>query len=252
MNQFKRKLSIEKQPNSKITKKSRSLPSINETIIEVAKINYENRLTEGFFDENCLSLAKKLLNKFLVRKIDDTKYAIGKIVEVEAYLGGQDKASHSYNNKQTDRVKAMYMKAGTIYVYNIYGLYCCLNISSKEPGAAVLIRALEPVYGVEHMKANRNLSHEKLKDLSNGPSKLCVAMNITKDLFNQVDLSVSKFLWLQNNLLLSEEINQPKTVSAKRIGIDYAGEEAINKLYRFYLKDNKFVSVKSKEESKVS
>lgn len=224
------------------------------------------RLGSEFYDENCVSLSKKLLNKYLVRRVelnaDGDKFAlvVGRIVETEAYVGGDDKASHTYQNKQTDRLKAMYMKAGTAYVYNIYGMYCCLNISAREPGAGVLIRALEPVYGVELMKKHRNLSaassNKHPKELTNGPSKLCLAMMITKSLFNQVDLALSDALWLQNDLIVDklEQLDKTnnslpfKIVSAKRVGIDYAGEEAINKLYRFYIKDCKFVSIKAKEE----
>lgn len=184
---------------------------------------------------------------------------IGKIVEVEAYLGGDDKASHSFNNKVTERCKAMFMKPGTAYVYNIYGCYCCFNISAREPGAGVLIRALEPIEGFESMKLNRNLnenlkatlnSRNFLKILTNGPSKLCLAMNITKNLFNELDLSVCDSLWVQQSIenFSSKEPQQKfKIISAKRIGIDNYGKEAANKLYRFYIKDNFFVSIKSKE-----
>lgn len=142
-------------------------------------------------------------------------------------------------------------------------MYCCLNISAKEPGAGVLIRALEPCYGSSLMRLNRSLSTDKkLKELANGPSKLCIAMAITKNTFNQVDLSTSEEMWLQDELseqlaanddeicCSGSDINTKiEIVAAKRIGIDYAGEEAINKLYRFYVRGNKFVSVKSKLET---
>ncbi|CAF0845495.1 unnamed protein product [Brachionus calyciflorus] len=216
-----------------------------------------NRLKDDFFNQECLTLCKNLLGKYLIRRIDDdnkTTHIITKIVEVEAYTGSNDQASHSFNNKQTDRNKAMFMKAGSAYVYNIYGCYCCFNISSKEPGGGVLIRALEPIQGIDLMYQNRidtiKGKNKKLntKDLTNGPSKLCMAVKITKDLFNQVDLATSDFLWLQDKLDIDNEVSQVcKIIASKRIGIDYAGEEAINKLWRFYIKDNKFVSVKSKE-----
>lgn len=135
-------------------------------------------------------------------------------------------------------------------------MYCCLNISAREPGAGVLIRALEPCYGIELMRRNRNLAAEKnIKELTNGPSKLCLAMEITKNGFNEVDLTSSEDMWLQDDLsaelvAASSEIVSEKfeIVSAKRVGIDYAGDEAINKLYRFYVKGNRFVSVKAKPE----
>ena len=229
--------------------------------VELIK-NYEsNRLNDDFFDEDCLVLNRKLLGKYLFRKLilnennrRVEKLMIGKIVECEAYLGGDDKASHSSNGKMTDRTKAMYMKSGTAYVYNIYGMYCCLNISSKEAGGAVLIRAIEPISGIESMKLNRDNPNSKkslnLKDLTSGPSKLCLAMKITKNEFNQVDLCKSDMLWLQSSLNHSKHdvSHDLKIIVSKRIGIDWAGEEAINKLYRFYVKNNIFVSVKCKQE----
>jgi hypothetical protein len=96
------------------------------------------RLNEKFYDKNCVDLSSDLLGKFICRRIVDSsnnhQLIIGRIVECEAYTGGDDKASHSYNNKRTEKVKAMYMKAGTCYVYNIYGIYCCFNVSAREDG----------------------------------------------------------------------------------------------------------------------
>ena len=114
---------------------------LDETLL-IKNINL-NRLKSEFFNQNCIKLSKSLLGKYLIRAVKsetEEKCLIGKIVECEAYLGGSDKASHSYNNKRTERVEAMYMRPGTLYVYNIYGMYCCMNISSKEDGSAVLIR----------------------------------------------------------------------------------------------------------------
>jgi DNA-3-methyladenine glycosylase len=250
-NLLKRKLKLDE--NSAIETKIKKIKSNTiENCVDLIYINHENRLREEFFNKKCLDLSKHLLNKYLVRKLDDSKYLIGKIVEVEAYLGGSDRASHTYNNKQTDRLKAMYMPAGTAYVYNIYGIYCCLNVSSQEPGAGVLIRALEPVHGFDQMRLLRNLDETKnAKHLANGPSKLCIAMNITKNLFNQIDLAKSKDMWLQEPIsaeIKTADKSDLKIVSCKRIGIDYAGEEAMNKLYRFYIQNNVHVSVKSKSE----
>lgn len=182
---------------------------------------------------------------------------IGKIVETEAYLGADDEASHSYGDKKTARTRAMFMSAGTCYVYNIYGIYCCVNISSKESGAAVLIRALEPISGFDMMKINRtkkkgSANKMKPKDLTSGPSKLCMAMEIDKKNFNEIDLCVSDDMWLQSSIDLKKEISPSEIVCAKRIGIDNCGEEAVNKLYRFYLKDNSFVSFKSKIQTDIT
>jgi len=188
---------------------------------------------------------------------------IGKIVECEAYPGGDDKASHSYNGKMTERTRAMYMKPGTVYIYNIYGLYCCLNVSSSESGGAVLIRALEPVSGIELMRTYRAESNNKTKkaqtkslkifkdkNIASGPAKLCMAMMINKVEFNEVDISECNKLWIQNDLLdKSKESNLISTeniVETKRVGIDYAGELAVNSLFRFYLKNSSSVSVVAK------
>ena len=236
----------------------------NNTIASYFKIE---RLDDTFYNYDCIQLSKKLLGKYLVRKTADGEYMVGKIVEVEAYLGGScDKASHSYNDKKTDRNMAMYMKPGTAYVYIIYGMYCCLNISSKGDGSGVLIRALEPIFGIDLMKSNRSKndksssssssSYKNLKNLTNGPSKLCMAMNITKDLFNQADLTKSDcgLLWLQDKLdgLNIEKNDQDKIeiVKSKRIGLNpkMVGQEACDLLYRFYIRNNNFVSVKCKNE----
>ena len=90
-----------------------------------------SRLPFQFFDRPCSDLAKALLEKKFVRIMPDGNTMTATIVETEAYLGGEDKAAHSYNGKRTERNEAMYMKPGTIYVYNIYGMYTCINISSQ-------------------------------------------------------------------------------------------------------------------------
>ena len=211
--------------------------AINNTIL-----SNDKRLSFDFFDKYCLVLSKDLLGKLLVRRLNGNIIRT-KIVEVEAYLGGTDSASHSFNNKCTNRNKAMFMPAGTAYVYNIYGMYCCFNVSSKEPGGGVLIRALEPIDQFDVLKKNRNLLEKKSvnikKDLTSGPSKLCQALNITKELFNETNLCLNNNLWLESD----ENEQKFEIVSAKRINIDYAGEEACNKLYRFYIKNNQYVSV---------
>jgi DNA-3-methyladenine glycosylase len=221
------------------------------------------RLSDTFYNHDCIQLCKKLLGKYLVRKTTQNEYIIGKIVEVEAYLGGtNDRASHSYNDKKTDRNMAMYMKPGTAYVYIIYGMYCCLNISSRGDGCGVLIRALEPILGIDLMKSNRsknnqNTSSINVKNLTNGPSKLCMAMNITKDLFNQVDLTKPDgLLWLQEKFDDSKKDDDVKIeiIKSKRIGLNskMVGQEACDCLYRFYIRNNQYVSVKCKNELKDS
>uniref|UniRef100_A0A8D0HIG3 DNA-3-methyladenine glycosylase n=1 Tax=Sphenodon punctatus TaxID=8508 RepID=A0A8D0HIG3_SPHPU len=165
----------------------------------------------------------------LVRKLPDGRELRGRIVETEAYLGGEDKASHSSGGRQTPRNAAMFMKPGTLYVYQIYGIHFCMNVSSQGEGAAVLLRSLEPLQGLDTMRQLRSTQRKgtakPLKDweLCNGPSKLCHALDINKT-FDQRDL-----------VLL---------VCTARIGI--RGEWA-HKPLRFYIRGNKCVSVVDKK-----
>ncbi|KAI3359167.1 hypothetical protein L3Q82_002702 [Scortum barcoo] len=130
----------------------------------------------------------------LVRRCADGAELRGRIVETEAYLGGEDKASHSAGGKHTKRNTAMFMKPGTIYVYPIYGIYLCMNVSSEGEGAAVLLRSLEPLQGQPVMRqlrtARRKEGARELKDkeLCNGPSKLCQALDIPR-CFDRRDLA---------------------------------------------------------------
>lgn len=114
------------------------------------------KLSVEFYSRDTITVAKDLLGKLLVRNIDGNKL-IGKIVEVEAYLGPIDKACHSYNFKRTQRNEVMYGPAGIAYVYFIYGMYYCLNFVTEREGmpCAVLIRALEPIEGLDTMALNR-------------------------------------------------------------------------------------------------
>ncbi|EET85738.1 DNA-3-methyladenine glycosylase [Clostridium carboxidivorans P7] len=188
-------------------------------------------------------VAKELLGKVLVHEIGGKKVS-GKIVEVEAYRGTLDKAAHSYSGKVTPRTEVMYGKAGVAYVYFIYGMYYCFNIVTREEGMpeAILVRALEPVEGLEYMVYNRykksyeDLTKYQIKNLSNGPGKLCNAMGIDKTL-NKEDLCGDK-LYIEDGLDDNFNIK-----TAKRVGIDYA-EEARDYLWRFYIDANPNVSVK--------
>ncbi|MED7819006.1 MULTISPECIES: DNA-3-methyladenine glycosylase [unclassified Francisella] len=180
-----------------------------------------------------INTAKKLLGHFLVRKQNDT-YIIGKIVETEAYLNN-DLASHSYP-KKTQRNAMMFEKPGVSYVYFTYGMHYCMNVVTSEVGIgeAVLIRALEPIQGIDQMQINR--SKTKLKDLCSGPAKLTQALNINlKD--NGLNLlDTNNDLYLEYN----NDLNNFDIVETQRIGISKAKE----KLLRFYIKDNNFISKK--------
>lgn len=204
------------------------------------------RLNKDFFNRDTLIVAKELLGKILVRKIDGVVLK-GKIVETEAYIGAIDKASHAYGGKRTNRTETLYAEPGTVYVFSIYGMYYCLNLISEEKdvAAGVLIRGIEPLEGIEKMSQLRykknyeELSSYEKKNFSNGPSKLCMALGIDKR-DNCINTISSEELYVEEDFLNKEAFS---IVESKRIGIDYA-EEAKDFLWRFYIKDNKFISKK--------
>lgn len=182
------------------------------------------RIGRDFFNRDTKKVGYDLLGKYLVRETSKRKM-IGKVTEVEAYLGPEDKASHSYNYRKTERTKVMYEKPGTWYVYLIYGMYHCLNVITEEKGmpSAVLFRELYPIEGIELMKGNRSVKIGKnYKNLLDGPGKLSMGLEITKEGFNGKDscTSDSKLYLTQG-----EDINEKKIRTYKRIGIDYAEED---------------------------
>lgn len=168
-----------------------------------------------------------------------------KIVETESYIGSTDKACHAYNYKRTDRTKPLFEEGGIAYVYFIYGLYHCFNIVTniKEEPEAVLIRAVEPLDNFEYLsniRFNKNyneLTNAQKRNLTNGPSKLCSALSITRE-DNYKKLYIDSRLYLEYNYEKNIEI-----VETTRIGIDYA-EEAKDFKWRFYIKNNPYVSKK--------
>ena len=201
-------------------------------------------LGKEFYEQGALELAKELLGKILVRKVDNVTLK-GKIVETEAYIGEIDKASHAYNGRRTDRTEPLFREGGIAYVYFIYGLYYCFNVISGEEnkGEGVLIRALEPLNEFEYLSQKRfkesydKLTLTKKKNIANGPSKLCMAFSIDKS-ENYRKLYEKGDFYIED----SEDTNF-SIVETTRIGIDYA-EEAINFPWRFYIKDNKYISKK--------
>ena len=202
------------------------------------------KLNREFYNRNSLIVAKELLGKYLVNNIEGTQF-IGKIVEVEAYMGPDDKAAHSYNNRLTERTKIMYGDAGHAYVYFIYGMHFCMNVVVEAKGKpqAVLIRALEPVSPKEVMAKRRygktleELKRSELISITNGPGKLCKAMGINKE-NNGEDLCGENLYIIQG-----EEQDKFNMVSTKRINIDYA-EEAKDYPWRYYIENNPYISKK--------
>lgn len=180
------------------------------------------KLPRSFYGRDTIIVAKELLGKYLIHQAKDGK-KIGKIVEVEAYLGAHDLAAHSAKGL-TNRTKVMFGPPGYAYVYMIYGMYYCMNVVTEEQGhaSAVLLRALEPIQNI----------HERTQ----GPGLLCKAMHIDKHL-NGHDLT-------SENFYIADNQDQPRTIVKKpRIGVAYAKHWA-KRLLRFYIKSNPYVSKK--------
>lgn len=194
------------------------------------------KLPCSFYLRPTLTVAKELLGKYLVRKLGG-KLLVGKIVEVEAYLGQKDPASHAYRGK-TKRNEVMFWKGGHLYVYFTYGMHFCANVVTREKGVseAVLIRAVEPIEGIEIMRENREFTRDDWDywNLANGPAKLCEAFGIQREQ-NGIDL-------LGDEIFIASGGTVPKSLigSSTRIGI----KSATDKRWRFFVEGNKFVSRK--------
>lgn len=198
-----------------------------------------NRLPREFYlRPNVLIVARDLLGKLLVVPGPNDERVSGKIVEVEAYRGPEDRASHAYGGRRTKRTETMYRAGGVAYVYFVYGMYFQFNVVSgvEDTPHAILVRALEPVEGIETMRARRHA--HKDHNLTSGPGKLCIAMGIDRDL-NGADLLGDR-VWLEEY----EKISPRRISRGPRIGIDYA-EQWIDRPWRFWIKDNKYVSSKN-------
>ncbi len=196
------------------------------------------KLNRTFYKRDVLTVAPELLGKILV-KADGSEIIAGRIVEVEAYDGRFDEAAHTFRGK-TKRNEIMFEPGGYFYVYFTYGAHFCCNIvtGNEGDGTAVLIRGVEPVAGLELMAFNRfgkNLINEKEKyNLTSGPGKVCQAFGITREYYGE-DLINGRIY-----LLSQRKIPGDRVVRTTRIGIKKSAE--LN--WRFYIKDNPFVSRK--------
>lgn len=213
-----------------------------ERIIEaVTKHDAKNsRPSERFlaFDGDPCTTARRLLGQRLVHIVNGQRLA-GMIVEVEAYLGAQDKAAHTYNGRRTARNKSMYLPGGHLYVYFTYGMHHCLNIVCGKPdeGVAVLIRAVAPTEGIKMMFSHRKKA-KKEKDLCSGPAKLAEALAI--DLCHDgTNLRTDTSLFLEQ--LRKRSLSDTKITRTPRIGVGYSEEWAIRPL-RFCLRGNAYLS----------
>ncbi|MDH5656206.1 MAG: DNA-3-methyladenine glycosylase [Spirochaetia bacterium] len=186
-------------------------------------------LPRNFFSKPTLEIAKSLLGKYLFRDLNG-QILSGMIVETEAYHEKNDPACHAHRG-MTERNKVMFQSAGRLYVYFTYGMHYCMNIVTEDKGigAAVLIRAVEPIDGIEIMSENRK---HRNHNLCNGPARLCQAMKIDKNL-NGMILDCDT-VWIGKGIKISEEM----IGVSERIGIS-AGKEL---LWRFFIKNNPAVT----------
>ena len=169
-----------------------------------------------------LSIARELIGCTLV-SISGEGTTAGRIVEAEAYLGKADSAAHAFRGRVDGRTEVLYRQGGYAYVFLIYGMYSCFNVSTGPEGVpeCVLIRALEPLEGIELMRSRRG--REKLTDLCSGPGKLCQAMGISREQPDDV----------------------PEIAATPRINVEYAAEHKAMP-WRFVDKNSRYLSVKLK------
>ncbi|MEP6700799.1 MAG: DNA-3-methyladenine glycosylase [Bacteroidota bacterium] len=194
---------------------------------------------EFYKGKDVLQIARRLLGKVLATRWNGILTS-GRIVEVEAYNGIIDKAAHSFNGRRTARNEVMYAEGGLAYVFLCYGIHHLFNIVThgKETPHAILIRALEPMKGIDEML--RRVGKEKLEHtLTRGPGNLSKALGITT-LQNGYSLQDKKLFIADDGFV----VNKKQIAASPRIGVDYAGEDALLP-YRFYVKGNPFVSGKN-------
>ncbi|MBV9215798.1 MAG: DNA-3-methyladenine glycosylase [Acidobacteria bacterium] len=194
------------------------------------------KLEAAFYTRpDTLKIARDLLGKLLVVPTPQGERVSGMIVETEAYLGEIDRAAHSYGGRRTARNEATYLAGGHAYVFFVYGMYFQLNVvcGAVDSPHVVLVRAVEPVEGIEIMRARRG--EMKDKNLTSGPGKLCIAFDINREL-NGADLLGDR-IWLEEH----RSFKRSEVSAGPRVGIDYAGEDVQNP-WRFWVTANPFVS----------
>lgn len=193
-------------------------------------------LPASFYRDETVLVARALLGCVLWRRSGDEISAV-RIVETEAYLGANDPASHARRGLRSKRNESMYLPGGHAYVYFTYGMHYCMNVVTAEEGIAeaVLLRAGEPVEGIEQMRARRPKAR-KDTNLTSGPAKLCQALAIERSLDGASLRGPELILTKRDRVVSDDEIRV-----SPRIGVDYAGDAAAWPL-RFYLADSPFVS----------
>ncbi len=197
-------------------------------------------LESSFYqDEDVVSMAQKLLGKILVTEVNGMMSS-GMIVETEAYRGPDDRGCHAYGGRCTERTKTMFYEGGHAYVYICYGVHPMVNVVTGPEGFAhaVLIRAVQPLEGVEMMMEKRGINKDK-PVLVNGPGKLTVALGIHKEMDGQKLFEQRSPVRLYD---ASEEILPETVVSGPRVGMSKHVGACSHRSWRFYLRDNVWVS----------
>ncbi len=191
---------------------------------------------EFYLSEDVITLAEKLLGKVLCTTING-KLTSGIIVETEAYKAPEDKASHAYQNKLTDRTKVMFRPGGIAYIYLCYGIHHLFNVVTGpgEKAHAVLVRALEPLDGIQLMLNRRKLQKVQPR-LTAGPGSLSKALGITTALCGEPLTEKSSKIWLEDR-----GITVQRVIRSPRVGVDYA-EECAAWNWRLRIKDNDWTS----------
>ena len=206
----------------------------------VSLINEQwNKLPVSFYErENAIVIASALIGKILITQIGGI-FTAARIVETEAYNGITDKASHAFGNRRTARTEIMYASGGVSYVYLCYGIHHLFNVVTNGSGVpqAVLVRAAEPVAGIEEM-LKRTGKKKVDYSLASGPGNLTRALGISTA-FNGISLTGNTIFIVADDFT----VKTSEIMATARIGVDYAGEDALLP-YRFILKGNPFVSGK--------
>jgi DNA-3-methyladenine glycosylase len=195
-------------------------------------------LDRSFFERPTEVVARDLLGRWVCRQTDDG-LTMGRIAETEAYGGPEDLASHSRAGL-TRRTRPMFGEVGHAYVYLVYGMHECLNVVARGDGAAagaVLLRAIEPVSGVEQMRTRRGRASDPDAKLASGPARLCQAMAVDRSL-DAHDLTTRDGLWLADG---DGPLPEAVVETGPRVGVDYAGDWAARP-WRFWLAGNPSVS----------
>ena len=196
-----------------------------------------DRLARSFYTrKNALAVARSLLGKLLVVPDENGERVSGMITETEAYMGPHDRAAHSFGGRRTARNEVMYGAGGRAYVFFVYGMYYQFNVVTgrEEEPHAILIRAVEPVEGIDKMRERRPRAKES--DLTSGPGKLCIAFGIDRS-HNGEDLIDGSRIWIEDHA----RVPASAVAAGPRVGIDYA-KEFTDVPWRFWMRTNPHVS----------